>query len=51
MEKLEADVKKAPANFRLFTTPTSTIKMSFFLKALVDLLQISLSETVRMMVD
>ena len=29
MEKLEPDVRIAPANFRWFTTPTSTIEMHF----------------------
>ena len=29
MEKLEPDVRKAPANFRWFTKPTSTIEMHF----------------------
>ena len=29
MEKLVEDVRKAPANFRWFTTPTSTIEMRF----------------------
>ena len=29
MEKLVPGVRKAPANFRWFTTPTSTIEMRF----------------------
>ena len=46
MEKLVPDVRKGPANFRWFTTPTSTIEMRFS-ESTPQPLQICLSETVR----
>ena len=46
MEKLVPDVRKGPANFRWFTTPTSAIEMRFSESA-PQPLQICLSETVR----